>query len=143
MVLFLCTGNYYRSRFAELVFNALAPAAGLRHCADSAGLAPRCHTRNPGPISPHALRGLAERGIACPLPHRLPRDVTFEDFVRAELVIALKDGEHRPMVEGRFPEHLGRVRFWRVDDVDEAAPAQALAEIEDQVRALVAELGGL
>src|SRR5438552_2463499 len=27
-ILFLCTGNYYRSRFAEIVFPAKAPAAG-------------------------------------------------------------------------------------------------------------------
>jgi protein-tyrosine phosphatase len=29
IMLFLCTGNYYRSRFAELLFNHLAKQRGL------------------------------------------------------------------------------------------------------------------
>ena len=28
-VLFLCTGNYYRSRFAEILFNSVAAQMGL------------------------------------------------------------------------------------------------------------------
>ena len=33
-VLFLCTGNYYRSRFAEIIFNSVAGKMGLpwRRC---------------------------------------------------------------------------------------------------------------
>jgi hypothetical protein len=37
-VLFLCSANYYRSRFAEHQFNWLAPQAGLEWRADSMGL---------------------------------------------------------------------------------------------------------
>jgi hypothetical protein len=29
-VLFLCMGNYYRSRFAEILFNSVAVKMGLR-----------------------------------------------------------------------------------------------------------------
>jgi protein-tyrosine phosphatase len=28
-ILFLCTGNYYRSRFAEILFNSVAGKMGL------------------------------------------------------------------------------------------------------------------
>jgi protein-tyrosine-phosphatase len=38
-VLFLCTGNYYRSRFAEGLFNHLASQLRLGWRADSCGLA--------------------------------------------------------------------------------------------------------
>ena len=40
-VLFLCTGNYYRSRFAEILFNHLAGQSKLAWRADSRGLARR------------------------------------------------------------------------------------------------------
>ena len=39
VVLFLCTCNYYRSRFAEIVFNHKARKAGLDWQATSRGLA--------------------------------------------------------------------------------------------------------
>ena len=38
-VLFLCTGNYYRSRFAEILFNWHATQQELNWRADSRGLA--------------------------------------------------------------------------------------------------------
>ena len=38
-VLFLCTGNYYRSRFAEMLFNHLAVESQLNWKADSRGIA--------------------------------------------------------------------------------------------------------
>ena len=38
-LLFLCTGNYYRSRFAEILFNSVAGKMGLSWKASSRGLA--------------------------------------------------------------------------------------------------------
>jgi protein-tyrosine phosphatase len=139
-VLFLCTGNYYRSRFAELLFNARAAASGLRHRATSAGLAPQCWTRNPGPISPYTLAALATRGIAPPDPSRIPQDVTEAALEDAALVVALKEAEHRPILRERFPRFVDRVRYWRVDDIDVAPPVVAIAAIEALVEALVREL---
>src|SRR5688500_5812497 len=49
-ILFLCSGNYYRSRFAELLFNHLVAKAGLSYRADSAGHCPNCRTHNIGSI---------------------------------------------------------------------------------------------
>src|SRR4051794_6612830 len=113
-ILFLCSGNYYRSRFAELLFNHLAEQAGIPHRADSAGLEIECRTRNPGPLSPHTIEALRERGIPLPSAPRIPRDVAADDFANADLVIALKDAEHRPMVMKHFPEHCARVEFWHI-----------------------------
>ncbi|MEW5975926.1 MAG: low molecular weight phosphatase family protein [Acidobacteriota bacterium] len=141
-VLFLCTGNYYRSRFAELLFNHLAPAAGVSFKAASAGLAPSCWQRNPGPISELALEGLRRRGVPLTATHRPPRDASIEVLSEADLLIALKEAEHRPMLRQRFPEFLSRVRFWEVDDLPHAPAETALAEIESQVLSLIAELRG-
>src|SRR3954447_11310084 len=110
-VLFLCSGNYYRSRFAEHLFNHLAAASGLLYRADSAGLWPECHTRNPGPMSHHTMAALQERGIALPAELRSPRDVQASDIAEAALTIAVKEAEHRSIVVDRFPELLDRVEF--------------------------------
>src|SRR6187402_1987989 len=122
-VLFLCSGNYYRSRFAELLFNHLAERAGIPHRADSAGLEIECRTRNPGPLSPHTIQGLRERGIPVPSTVRAPRDVSSSDFANATLVIALKDAEHRPLMMKHFPDLCAGVEFWQIDDVADAPPS--------------------
>ena len=59
-VLFLCTGNYYRSRFCEEYFNHLAQGHSLPWRADSRGLAPDITVfRNPGPLSIYTRQRLA------------------------------------------------------------------------------------
>lgn len=139
-VLFLCSGNYYRSRFAELLFNHIAREVGIPHRADSAGLEIECRTRNPGAISPHTIEGLKARGIPLPSVARPPRDVSASDLAQAEVIIALKEAEHRPLLMKHFPEHCPRVEFWHVDDVGDAPPSLALPLIEQHVRSLVQRL---
>lgn len=138
-VLFLCTGNYYRSRFAEVFFNHLAAQQGLPHVADSAGLVERCWERNPGPISPHTVAALAVRGINVELL-RAPRDVTESDFVSFSHVIAMKGAEHRPMVQARFASWVNHVEYWAFDDIEDQAPAVVVPQIESRVRQLLASL---
>lgn len=139
-VLFLCTGNYFRSRFAEVYFNHLAASEGLAVRATSAGLEERCHSRNPGPISPHTLAGLQARGIDAGVL-RPPCDVTAADLAAADLIVAVKEREHRPLLARRFPDFTERVRYWHVDDIDQVPPPEALARLEALVRDLIAELG--
>jgi protein-tyrosine phosphatase len=141
IVLFLCSGNFYRSRFAEHLFNHLVAATSLPHRADSAGLMPNCRTRNRGPISQAAVAALMARGVALPRQHRDPRDVTADDIASAALVIALNQSEHRPMVLERFPDLLDRFEFWQVDDIPIVPPGVALPQIEEKVRALIERLG--
>jgi protein-tyrosine phosphatase len=139
LVLFLCTGNFYRSRLAELLFEAGARRLGLPHRAASAGLAPSCASRNRGPISPYTLAALAARGIPAGSP-RAPLDVTEAQLAAATLVIALKESEHGPLVEERFPRFAASVRYWLVDDIDVAAPEVAVPLIESLVEELLREL---
>jgi hypothetical protein len=63
-VIFLCTGNYYRSRFAEEFFNHHAERAGLHWIARWRGLALERGMHNIGPISPFALHALKEMAIS-------------------------------------------------------------------------------
>ena len=137
-VLFLCTGNYYRSRFAEILFNWTAPQRGLDWIADSRGL--RLEPLNPGPISRFTVAGLKELGIELAHPIRYPQTVTAADFQSARHVVAVKEAEHRPMIEQFFPEWLDRVEFWRVDDVDYAGPEVAIPELRQNVADLIERL---
>jgi len=139
-ILFLCTGNYYRSRFAEIVFNLLAQRAGIDYVATSRGLALELAVFNFGPISPHTRRALAARGIALPEPVRQPMQCDEADLQSAHRVIALKEAEHRGYLTERYPNWPDRVEYWHVHDLDQAMPEQALAEIERNVAALVEEL---
>lgn len=140
-VLFLCTGNYYRSRFAEHLFNCLAAEAGLDWRADSRALdMDGSGGRNVGPISPHALRGFTQRGMPPPAFLRYPTQLEEEDLRCASRVIALKEAEHRPMLQAAYPTWADRVEYWHVDDMDRATPEQALAEIEASVRQLIERL---
>ena len=141
VVLFLCTANYYRSRFAEALFNHAAERAGLGWRAESAGLAFLCESRNPGVLSPYTESGLAARGISLAVPVRAPRDVTTEQLAAAQRIIAMKEHEHRPLLLRRFPEWTDRVEYWHVHDLDLASAEHALAAIESHVSSLIEELG--
>lgn len=139
-VLFLCSGNYYRSRFAELFFNHLVAHEGIGYRADSAGLWPNCRAHNHGPIAAQTVAALETLGVALPELHRIPRDVSENDFREAVLTVCLKEAEHRPIVAERFPRFLDHVEFWHVDDVEDAPPSAAIPMMEANVRALVARL---
>jgi predicted translation initiation factor SUI1 len=138
-VLFLCTGNYHRSRFAEALFNSVAGRIGLPWLASSRGLALERGVNNIGPMAPSAIKALKAMGIcagdACA---RAPAPVTAEDFATADRIVALKRDEHLPLLQERFPPWSDQVEFWHVDDAPEV-----LGLIEREVMGLVAcILGG-
>ena len=139
-VLFLCTGNYYRSRFAEILFNHLAKDAAPEWSAFSRALAIELGTRNEGPISAHTLRACSQRDIRIAEPVRYPQSAAEEDFVSATRVIALKEAEHRAYMRERFPAWADRIEYWQVHDLDAAEPDEACAEIERLLHALLAKL---
>src|SRR5881227_1764400 len=137
-VLFLCTGNYYRSRFAEVLFNSVAERMGLPWRASSRGLALERGVNNVGPMAAPAIKALEAMGVrAGDAITRLPAQVTTGDLETAALVVALKHAEHLPLLQERFPAWAERVEFWHVDD----AP-QVLGLIEEEVMGLVVRILG-
>src|SRR5262252_7419834 len=96
-VLFLCTGNYYRSRYAEVLFNSVAGKMGLPWKASSGGLALERGVNNVGPMAPSAVKALEARGL-CALSEfdRFPIQVTVDDFAAAHWIVALKEAEYLP-----------------------------------------------
>lgn len=138
-VLFLCSANYYRSRFAEHLFNELARQAGLAWRAKSRGLLVG-KWGDPGPISSAVVEALQARGLAIARDQRYPKPLSPRDLVSASLVVAMKEGEHRPLLSEQFPEWADRVEYWHIDDVDCAEPHEALPLLDEEVRALTARL---
>jgi protein-tyrosine phosphatase len=141
IVLFLCTGNYYRSRFAEELFNHRAAVAGADWRAQSRALAIERGTHNVGPLSPFALHGLSERGIAAKGAVRFPQQCMTVDLQNADRVVALDETEHRPLMRERFADWEHRIHYWGIADVELVKPHHALSLIEAQIDALLAELG--
>lgn len=70
----------------------------------------------------------------------MPLAVQATDFGKYERCIALSEAEHRPMMEQLFPQHLARVRFWRIEDLALEPPESAIAKIETEVCKLLGEL---
>ena len=139
-VLFLCTGNYYRSRYAEELFNHLARRSGLNWEADSRALAIEQGTSNVGPMAKPSLEALATDGVATVAALRFPLPCTVEDLSKADIVIAMKEGEHRDLLTNRFSGWEDRVKYWHVADLDRAEPSEALGILRSLVCALVRDL---
>jgi protein-tyrosine phosphatase len=136
-LLFLCTGNYYRSRYAELLFNASKPTT-MNWRAISRGFDPSPF--NPGPIAVAALDRLVVRGYARPTEMPYPKRLTETDLTNAQRIIALDAHEHPPYVRTWFPAWDSRIEYWHVPDLDRMGPDEALGLIEANVAALLRTL---
>jgi protein-tyrosine phosphatase len=140
-ILFLCTGNYYRSRFAEHFFNHHAAHYQLPWRAFSRGLAIELVGEDAGPISPSTVLALNAREIALE-ETRFPIALTERDLKSAHHIVALKQAEHHPLLARKFPSWVERVEYWHVHDIDLASPTQAIPQIEEAVLGLISRFSG-
>ena len=140
-LLFLCTGNYYRSRTAEEYFNHLAATAGLGWRATSRGLFQNMSkSRNVGPLSAYAIAWLEANNVPIVGSERMPQTVTATDFAAADRVVCLDETEHRPMMARYFYDLVDQVDYWNVQDLAFESAHSALSNLAAQVHDLVAEL---
>ena len=139
-LLFLCTANYYRSRFAEIFFNRLSSQHKLDWVAESRGIAMEVAADNIGPISEHAINGLQSRGISVGEDLRFPIQLQEQDLKQADLIIALDEQEHRPYMRQRFPDWVNKIEYWHVHDLHVSIADDALPVAEREIRAMVERL---
>lgn len=160
--LFVCTGNFYRSRLAHLLFNYYAEEAGLDWEATSRGIT--AGSTGLRGISPHAEDYLEGRGLGhlCE-DARDPVGLSVDDLPAMDLIILLNKAEHRPLLEQRYRwviqalETDGKLRWWNIYDLPPRVTVKdmmlsgkppnfgqpsdsAMEHIDFAVQALVAEL---
>jgi protein-tyrosine phosphatase len=141
-VLFLCTGNYYRSRLAEEIFNLYATRDNITAHAVSRGLGKQWpNPNNPGPLSKNAKQFLLSLGMADNAPDRMPLPCTAEDLSRASQIIYLSKQEHTAMFTAMFPHFLiENITFWEIGDVGVQEVQEAMTQIHEQTMSLLASL---
>ncbi|ABW31253.1 arsenate-mycothiol transferase ArsC [Acaryochloris marina] len=139
-ILFICTGNYYRSRFSEHYFNHLAAQKELGWRAESRGLALEWGQNNDGPISKYARQGLLSRNIQLSDELRFPLPLTLADLNASHQVIAVDETEHRPLMHARFPDWENKIDYWCVHDIDRENPEEALKQLENHIQDLISRL---
>ena len=116
-VLFVCSGNSYRSPVAEALMRKYAPRDVE---ADSAGTSPINY------ISIHAQEFL-EREDALQFLKKSPEGVDSKRLKDYDLIIAM-ELKHSFSVLRRCPECAGRVEVWNIDD-----PYDTTMEYEQQI----------
>lgn len=137
-VLFLCTGNFYRSRMAEEMFNHFAEERGLSARAFSRGLANTFKDNgNIGSFSEFALRVLTRYRIAPRRADEFPQRVTADELRDSDVVVALYQRDHAPMLAEQFPEFSEKVIYWSVPDLDEMSADEAGELVLGEVRNLI------
>ena len=135
-VLFICTGNYYRSRYAEMLFNHIASEYGLEWASLSRGFQ---ESTRKAPISQHAYNELISKGIVCN-QLRYPIKLSPADLAMAHKIILMDEQEHRPMLMEEYSEWSDYVEYWNIRDVEFESPKTALSRLEKNVNLLIGSL---
>ena len=136
-ILFICTGNIYRSRYAEAYLNHTALKQGLPVKARSRGLAIEMAKVDTSPLT---IDRMAAKGIARSCTGSGKIQLHEKDFLWADTTVVLQEDEHRPMMQRQFPAWVDRVTYWDVHDVGMWDPEEGLSRIEQLVSDLLNEI---
>lgn len=124
-VCFVCTGNLYRSKYAEAWFNNLCIKDGVNDLrAFSRGLAVQ-----PTEDYDHGEAFTIPIRLALPTYERMvKRNIPFclmgatnvmlsaYDCASSDMIVLMNKDEHLPKMQDRFPDHLDKVECYEIGD---------------------------
>lgn len=135
-VLFVCTGNYYRSRFAEIYFNYLATRGPFHLAAFSRGLEVFLD-HNPDELSPFTKSYLQQLAIPLPQPVKFPEQFEKTDFEKADHTILMDVEEHLPMMQKYHPVLASKVEYWDFPDIQFQQAENILPLLKEKVESYI------
>lgn len=130
-ILFVCTGNSFRSPVAEALLKKLRGDLEV----DSAGTHPASI------IAPNAKR-LLERDNASKNLKKTPEGIEQKNLEEYDLIVAMKE-EHRGYLLKGCPQLSEKILVWNIDDpylLPAGSDRRILKEIKEKVRELSASL---
>ncbi len=132
-VLFICTANFFRSRYAEAYFNCMADWNKSPHKAISGGV-----SIDPliGPMSSYTMYRMVERGIDAKCSSPQSKRVYSGDIDAADIAICVYEKEHKPMMELLYESVENQIVYWSIPDINEISPNQSLDLVEKNVDVL-------
>lgn len=142
-ITFVCTGNYYRSRYAEAYFNYISDLLNLNFKAYSYGLATHLAdelAEEHGEISPDSKGRLAEMGIPEKYFLRDRQPLTNDAIEDSDVIIAMDKEEHIPMIKESFPKYINQFNFFEIKDIFDWEPKQTLDETQKSVEMILNQI---
>ncbi len=126
-VLFVCSGNAYRSPLAEALLKKLRPDLEV----DSAGIHPAI------PISEEARKYLA-RGNAVQYLKEAPEALESKQLDEYDLIVGMEP-RHKDVILSKCPECNGKIVVWNIED-PYFLPSEYGEKIYRQIKERVTEL---
>ena len=128
-ILFVCTGNYYRSKFCENLWQYLLEKFDQKGEVSSSGLKPELALlwkEAFGNISPFTSRALDKIGV--PLYDDSSLHLLTEYEVKSnDKIVFINRDEHMPLLSDlRINVPVSKIIAWENEDVDQEFPIEAL-----------------
>jgi len=138
-ICFVCTGNYFRSRFAEAWFNHKMQELKVEPTWSSISRGLKVDDANSrAVISPLTEAALQRKKISLKFTGEKPTTLTQEDCAKSAMIICIDLDEHRPMMNVVCPGFEHKTFYWNVKDLyGDKDPKPTFKQIEKHMWGLV------
>lgn len=117
-VLFICTGNWFRSKFAETYLRSKGYTNVI-----SRGLkvnnSKHKKIREKRKISKRVKHKLKSLNILNNYNYVNPTQLTQDDLDRYDTIIAMNKEEHYNFIKKHYPNYINKIIFWDINDTTE------------------------